>query len=80
MFLFARYALVFCIVAFLLAICADFLMWLTLFIGAHVSGHGVGFLARRSRWLVLFAVWWAVSFFVAIPFARKFASLPFRLF
>ena len=78
---FVRYALVFCIVALLLALCADVLMWLTLFIVAHFSrGGGIGFLAGRSQWLVIFAVWWATSFFIAIPFARKFAGLPIRLF
>lgn len=80
MFIFVRHALVFCTVALVLALCADVLQFLTLVIWAHVSGSGVGFFAKRSQWLVIFAVWWAASFLVAIPFARKFTGLPFRLF
>jgi Kef-type K+ transport system membrane component KefB len=81
MFFFVRYALVFCIVAFLLALFADVLMWLALVIVGHfVRGGGIGFLAGRSQWLAIFAVWWATAFFIAIPLARRFAGLPIRLF
>lgn len=73
---FVRYALVFCIVAFLVALCANVLMWLTLFIAAHFSPSGVLFSVPQRHWLVVFAVWWAISFFIAIPFVRR----PFRLF
>ena len=80
MFIFVRLAVVFCTVAFLLALCTDVLQFLTLMIWTHISGSGVGFLAKRGQWLVIFAVWWAASFLIAIPFARKFGGLPFRLF
>ena len=81
MFIFVRHALVFCAIALALALCADLLLWLTLIIVAHFSGSGVGFFtAKRSGWLGLFALWWTISFLVALPLAERFAGLPFRRF
>ncbi len=76
-FIFARYAAIFCGVAFLLALCADLVQFLVLVIVAHTSGCGVGYFNTRRGWLFVFALWWLISFVIALPLARRFSGLPF---
>src|SRR6266481_2126997 len=78
-FLFLRHALIFCGVAVVLALFADILLLLSLSVAAHLSTGGVGFLLTRGRWVAIFAVWWILSFLIALPVARKFSGLPFPL-
>ena len=80
MFMFVRHALIFCGVALVLALLADVLQFLTLLVLAHFSQGGVAFFAKRTAWIGIFALWWTISFLVALPLARKFSGLPFRLF
>ena len=78
-FIFARYAAIFCAVAFLVALCADVLKFLAFMFIAHFSSGGVGYFTTRRGWLAIFAMWWIISFLIALPLARKFSGLPFSL-
>jgi hypothetical protein len=80
MFIFVRHAIIFCGVALVLALVADVVQFLTLLIWAHISGSGIGFFAKRSGWIGIFALWWVISFLVALPLASRFSGLRFRLF
>jgi hypothetical protein len=71
-FVFARYAAIFCGVAFLLAVCADSVKFFALLL---IRGSFM-FAATRRGWLFLFALWWLISFVVALPLARRFSGLP----
>jgi hypothetical protein len=80
-FFFVRYALVFCGVALVIAFCLDLVWFLGMLIAAQITGGWVGYFARRGTWLAIFAFWWASSFLIALPFARRFTGfLPFNLF
>jgi hypothetical protein len=72
--LFVRYAAIFCGVAFLLALGAEVAFWPGLAVAAHFSSGGVGFGSTRRGWMFLFALWWLISFVVAVPLARKFSG------
>ena len=80
LFILARYAAIFCGVAFLVALCADVVQFIALSLLAHYSGRGAGYFLGRGEWLVLFAIWWMISFPIAVPLARKFTGLPISLF
>jgi hypothetical protein len=79
-FIFLRYALIFCGVAIVLALCADILINVVLLAGAYVTGGGFAIFARRGGWIAVFAIWWILSFLIAMPLGRKFSGLPFPIF
>jgi len=77
-FMFLRNAVVFCTAALLVALCADALKFLTLSIGAHIWGS-FAVAAKPSGWIAIYAIWWAISFLIALPFMSKLGGFPFRL-
>jgi hypothetical protein len=79
-FMFTRYAAIFCGVALLAALLADIVQFVAFVLLARISSSGgFGLFATRRGWLAIFAVWWIVSFLIALPLARKFNGLPFSL-
>jgi hypothetical protein len=79
MFMFLRHTLIFCGVAAVVALCADILFWIILIAGAHLSGSGFFFSAKRSGWIAILAALWLISFLIGLPIARKFSGMPFPL-
>ena len=78
-FLFARYGAIFCGVAFLVALCTDVTRFLFFMLVASLSRSNFAFGATRRGWIAIFAMWWLISFLIALPLARKFNGLPFSL-
>jgi hypothetical protein len=77
--MFLRHTLIFCGVAIIVAFCADILFWITLVAGAHFSGSGFFFSAKRGGWIAILGALWLISFLIGLPIARKFSGMPYPL-